>query len=115
MTDTFAKRIVPAGGSESRRLTGLQSHHSERMRPDEQTSPALRRPGEVAPVRRVAKPEQLQRRIVAESRDGLERVLEAIRTGELTASAGCTAPDFLDNGTRLMVATVQVVTRLAPR
>ena len=27
----------------------------------------------------------------------------------------CTAPDFLDKGTRLMVATVEVVTGLAPR
>ena len=32
--------------------------------------------------------ERLERHTVAESRDGLQRVLEAIRTGELTASPG---------------------------
>ncbi|HUY56561.1 MAG TPA: hypothetical protein VMV12_01865 [Candidatus Micrarchaeaceae archaeon] len=35
-----------------------------------------------------AKPGRLQRRTVAESRDGLQRVLEAIRQGELTATPG---------------------------
>jgi hypothetical protein len=39
-------------------------------------------------VRRAAKPERLQQRTVAESRDGLRRVLEAIHKGELTASTG---------------------------
>jgi hypothetical protein len=34
---------------------------------------------------------------------------------QLLLTSTCTAPDFLDNGTRLMVATVQVVTRLALR
>jgi hypothetical protein len=37
---------------------------------------------------RAAEPERLQRRTVSESRDGLQRVLEAIHKGELTASAG---------------------------
>lgn len=38
-----------------------------------------------------AKPERLRRRTVAESRDGLQRVLEVIRTGELIASPGYVA------------------------
>ena len=46
---------------------------------------------DVPPVRRAAKPERLHRRTVAESREGLERVLEAIHKGELTASAGYVA------------------------
>lgn len=41
------------------------------------------------PMKRQA--ERLQRRTVAESRDGLQRVLVAIRTGELTASPGYVA------------------------
>lgn len=36
-------------------------------------------------------PERLRRRTVAESRDGLQRVLAAIRTGELAASPGYVA------------------------
>ena len=38
-----------------------------------------------------AKPGRLQRRTVAESRDGLQRVLESIRLGELTATPGYVA------------------------
>jgi hypothetical protein len=36
-------------------------------------------------------PGRIERRTLAESRDGLQRVLEAIRTGELTATPGYVA------------------------
>lgn len=45
-------------------------------------------PGEIGRVRRAPKAPSLERETVAESRDGLRRMVEAIRRGELNATPG---------------------------